>query len=147
VFEIGSKPKTMPIGSKRNTPKENKIKIESYMSIWPHLQILTYAIFTLLRWFENINKLNILLNEPKTITFESKKSKTNKNKNKNQGTYDNGHFCKYYQDAYFEPLWFFFSKPNTIIFLSGSQVHIKVSKLVWTNLAESFSNAYNKQPK
>jgi hypothetical protein len=55
----------MPNGSKRNKAKENKIKIESYMSIWPHLQILTYAMFTLLRWFENINKLNILPLNPK----------------------------------------------------------------------------------
>jgi hypothetical protein len=54
------------------------------MSLWTHLQILTYAMITLCKWFENIN-------EPKTIPFESKKSKTNKKKIKNQVTYDNGH--------------------------------------------------------
>ena len=62
------------------------------MSIWPYLQILAYVIFTLLKWFEIINKLNIILNESKTITFESKKNKTNKKNNKKRGTYDNGHF-------------------------------------------------------
>ncbi len=62
------------------------------MSLWTYLQILTYALFILLKWFETINKLNLILKEPKTTTFESKKSKTIKKNNKIRGTYDNGHF-------------------------------------------------------
>jgi hypothetical protein len=58
-------PKPCLFGSKRNKAKEKKIKIASYMSLCPHLQILTYAMITLFRGFENINKLKI-------ITFESK---------------------------------------------------------------------------
>jgi hypothetical protein len=96
------------------------------MSIWPFLQILTYAMFTLLKWFETVNKPNLILNEPKTITFESRRSKTNKNQNQNNHTYDNGHFCKNYQDAHFEPLWLIFSKPNFLISLPILQEHIKV---------------------
>jgi hypothetical protein len=38
------------------------------MSLWTQLQILTYAMINLCTWFENIN-------EPKTIPFETKKSK------------------------------------------------------------------------
>jgi hypothetical protein len=45
--------------------------------------------YAMLRWFETINKPNLILNEPKTRTFESNKSKQIKKK---RGTYDNGHF-------------------------------------------------------
>jgi len=61
--------------------------------------------------------------------------------------YAYGQFCKNYHDAQFEPLWLFFSKPNSFIFSPRSQEHIKVSNLVFAKLAEQFSNYYNKHAK
>jgi hypothetical protein len=81
------------------------------------------------------------------MAFESKKSKANQNQNQNSHTYDNGHLCKNYQDAHFEPLWLFFSKLNFPISLLIIQEHIKVITLALTNLATLFSIAYNKHPK
>jgi hypothetical protein len=60
------------------------------VSKWPYLQILAYAMYTWLKWFETINKLNLTLNEPKTMTFGQRKSKQNKIKWKTLVTYDNG---------------------------------------------------------
>jgi hypothetical protein len=78
LFDIFLNPKPCLFESKRNQAKENKIK--SYMSIWPYFQILTYDMCTLLRWFETINKLNLILNEPKRIPFGQRKANKNKNK-------------------------------------------------------------------
>jgi hypothetical protein len=99
--------------------------------------MIAFAMLALFRLFANNKKLNITLIEPKR----------NKRENKNMQLYAYGHFRIYYQDAYFEPLWLFFSKPDTIIFLSRSQVHIKVSKWVLSKLSESLSIAYYKHPK
>jgi hypothetical protein len=61
--------------------------------------------------------------------------------------YAYGHFCKNYQNTYFEPLWLIFSKLNFPISLPIIQEHIKVIILEFANLADSFSIAYNKHPK
>jgi hypothetical protein len=101
----------------------------------------------LLRWFENIHKLNILPLNTKQYHWSQRKAKTNKKKIKKQGTCDNGQIWKSYQDAYFEPLWLLFSKLNLPIFLLIIQEHIKVITLEFANLAEVFSNSYNKHAK
>jgi hypothetical protein len=74
--------------------KKNKMKREAYVSKWPYLQILAYAISTLPKWFETITKLNLTLNKPKTMTFGQRKSKEKKRKEKkmkNPNTCHNGH--------------------------------------------------------
>jgi hypothetical protein len=102
-FENHFKLNTLLFRSKRNKAKENKNRyIYEHMA---NLQILTYDMFTLLRWFENIHKLNILPLNPKQYHWSQRKAKTNKKKIKKQGTCDNDQIWKSYQDAYFEPLW------------------------------------------
>jgi hypothetical protein len=91
-------------------------------------------MFTLFRWFENINKLNIILPTTKQKWKE---------KNQNSNTCDNGLFWIFYQDTYFEPLWLLFSKPNLLIFLPRSLVHIKVNNLVLTTLLIHFQIIWN----
>jgi hypothetical protein len=44
-------------------------------------------------------------------------------------------------------MWLFFSKLNFPISLPIIQEHIKVITLELSNLAEVFSNSYNKRPK
>jgi surface polysaccharide O-acyltransferase-like enzyme len=99
--------------------------------------LFALAMLAWCRVLEHITQLILLLTEPNK----------HKEKNQNSNTNANGQIWKVFQDAHFEPLWFFFAKLNLHMFLPIIQEHIKMITLVLTNLAESFSNAYNKQPK
>ena len=99
--------------------------------------MFVYAMVTLLRWFENINKLKTLLTEPRKIKRKKIKISTNAN----------GHFWPKHHDAHSEHQCQIFSKLSPMIFLHGLQDHIKVITLEFAILAETFSNAYNKNAK
>jgi hypothetical protein len=72
VLDMILNPKPYPFQNQRET-KKNKIKREAYVSLWPFLQIVAYAIFTLPKWLETINKLNLTLNQPKRVQFGQRK--------------------------------------------------------------------------
>jgi hypothetical protein len=125
-FENHSKLNTLLFRSKRNKAKENKNRhIYEHMAI---LQISTYVMFTLPKWFETINKLNLILNEPKTITFESKKSKTKENNNINQGTYDNSHFCKFFPLVFVSELFAFAMLSLFRLFANNKKINITLTE-------------------
>jgi hypothetical protein len=47
-------PKTLPFSKpqEEQIKRENKIKGETYVGLWPFLQIMAYALFTLPKWLK-----------------------------------------------------------------------------------------------
>jgi hypothetical protein len=68
LFEVFNKIKTLnptPFQNQRGTKKRKSNKSKVLCEHLANSQILAYAISTLLGWFENIKKPNIVLTKPK----------------------------------------------------------------------------------